>query len=232
MKNLGRLFLIAIFVVPIVVCILVLRSIWSSPKENSSKESTIKASSKGISVSDPVYVNDDESGNGSGNSSATYQMGSETYTTNIGPAISKLYTDAEISSVLSNVYLDANEKSEVVGKLEKRTTVVAQKFPEGWTRVAGKDNTGASISGWVKTSNVSFPSDNGDLNTSVEPAKSNSKGKVTADGLNLRLNPSTSATVLTVIPNGTELEILESNNGWYKVTYNKATGWVSAQYVK
>ncbi|MBQ9280465.1 MAG: SH3 domain-containing protein [Clostridia bacterium] len=229
MKNLGRLLLIAVFVLPIVVCIMVLRNIWSDDDKD------IKKPSNGVSVSisDPVYTSGDEIFSGDGiitnSSGETYQMGSETYTTNIGNPISKLYTDAKISAALANVYLEANENSEIVGKLERPTTVTAQKFPQGWSRVSGTDATGMNVSGWVKTSNVSFPSDsNADLNTTV----AGGTGTVIADALNLRINPSMNATVLTTIPGGTVLTIKESSNGWHKVTYNNVTGWVSASYVK
>lgn len=235
MKNLGKLFLIAVFVLPIVVCILVLRNIWSD-------DTTTKKPSEGVvvSISDTVYTSGDEiiSGNelGGETSGETYQMGDETYTTNIGNPISKLYTDAKISSALTNVYLEANEKSEIVGKLERPTVVTAQKFPQGWSRVSGTDSNGVNISGWVKTTNVSFPEDaNSTLNTSTNTSTSTNttgKGTVTADALNLRISPSKDATVLTTIPNGTVLTIKESSNGWHKVTYNNVTGWVSAAYVK
>lgn len=228
MKNLGRFLLIAVFVLPIVICIIVLRNIWSDDKDT-------KKTADGIivSVSDTVYTSGDAVISGDATfvntSGETYQMGSETYTTNIGDPVSKLYTDAKISAALANVYLEANENSEVVGKLERPTTVTAQKFPQGWSRVSGTDATGVNVSGWIKTSNVSFPSDsNGDLSTTT----ANGTGKVVADALNLRISPSMNAQVLTTIPNGTVLTIKESSNGWHKVTYNNVTGWVSAAYVK
>ena len=42
---------------------------------------------------------------------------------------------------------------------------------------------------------------------------------------------STSAAIITTIPNGAELTIKEEVNGWYKVTYASAIGWVSKDYV-
>ena len=58
-----------------------------------------------------------------------------------------------------------------------------------------------------------------------------STGKVNATSLNLRSSPSTSASILTRIPNGATVEILETTSGWYKVRYNGTTGYVSADYI-
>lgn len=225
MKNLGRILLIAVFVVPIIVCILVLKNIW----EDDDKDTKKSSSGVIVSISDTVYTSGEEilSGDGSNSSGETLQMGNETFVTNIGDPISKMYTDAKISAALTNVYLEANESSEVVGKLERPTVVIAQKFPEGWSRVSVGDG---SISGWVKTANISYPSDASNLNTDSSSSK---KGTISAKPyLNMRTTPSTSAKILTTIPDGTAVTIIESTNGWHKVTYNGYTGWVNSSYVK
>ncbi len=50
--------------------------------------------------------------------------------------------------------------------------------------------------------------------------------------LNLRIQPSTGSTVLSSIPHGGALTITGApQNGWYPVTVNGQTGYVSAQYV-
>ena len=50
-------------------------------------------------------------------------------------------------------------------------------------------------------------------------------------GLNLRAQPSTSAVILTSLPNETFLLIEGAENGWYQVSYNGVRGYVSADYV-
>ncbi len=50
--------------------------------------------------------------------------------------------------------------------------------------------------------------------------------------LNLRKEPNTKSTVLTSLPKGTKVEVIEELDGWYKVTYKKHTGYISADYVK
>ena len=57
--------------------------------------------------------------------------------------------------------------------------------------------------------------------------------KVTSkSNLNLRKEPSTTSTVLTSLPNGTKVEIIEELDGWFKVSYKGHTGYVSSKYVK
>lgn len=50
-------------------------------------------------------------------------------------------------------------------------------------------------------------------------------------GINLRKEPSITAEILAIIPNGTKLTILDENAGWYKVEYQNKEGWVSKEFV-
>ena len=50
--------------------------------------------------------------------------------------------------------------------------------------------------------------------------------------IRLREEPNTNCRTLEGINSGVELEVLETLDGWYKVTYNGKTGYVSADYAK
>jgi len=63
-------------------------------------------------------------------------------------------------------------------------------------------------------------------------AQQNKTGVTTASMLNMRENPSTSTKIIDQIPNGTKVDIIETSNGWYKISYNGKTGWVYGSYVK
>lgn len=54
----------------------------------------------------------------------------------------------------------------------------------------------------------------------------------TTAGVNLRLSPNTSARVLTVIKQGTRVEMGACSAGWCKVTFGKQSGFVNQQYLK
>ena len=73
---------------------------------------------------------------------------------------------------------------------------------------------------------------NDDTNTENNPSTVIEKG-VTTENLNLRVKASTSSKIITTIPKGQTIEIVEKlNSGWYKVNYNGKTGYVSSKYVR
>lgn len=54
---------------------------------------------------------------------------------------------------------------------------------------------------------------------------------VTANILNLREAPNTSSKIISLLTKGSELKVISSSAGWYKITINGKTGWVSENYV-
>lgn len=62
-------------------------------------------------------------------------------------------------------------------------------------------------------------------------AEGGKTGTTTGDSLNLRESPSTSAKILTQVSKGTQVTIIDSKAGWYKVNFSSLTGWLSAEYV-
>ena len=63
------------------------------------------------------------------------------------------------------------------------------------------------------------------------PAHAASTGTVTCDVLNVRSGSSTSDSVIATVTKGTQLELLASENGWYQISINGTTGYVSGQYI-
>ena len=57
-------------------------------------------------------------------------------------------------------------------------------------------------------------------------------GTVTTETLNLRSQPTTESSIIELLSEFDELEILGEENGWYKVKHNDNEGYVSAEYVK
>lgn len=57
-------------------------------------------------------------------------------------------------------------------------------------------------------------------------------GATTGSSLRLREEPSTSASIVTTLNKGVAVAILDdSTNGWYKISYNGKSGYVSADYM-
>ena len=63
------------------------------------------------------------------------------------------------------------------------------------------------------------------------PVHAATTGTVTCDVLNVRSGGSTSNPVITTVTRGTTLDIVSSENGWYAISINGTTGYVSADYV-
>jgi len=69
------------------------------------------------------------------------------------------------------------------------------------------------------------------LETGDRPIAKSVDVYVNADGgLSLRADMNATSQRLELIPNGTKLTASEELDGWYHVTYNNKTGWISKQY--
>lgn len=105
----------------------------------------------------------------------------------------------------------------------------------GWYKVSLKGVTGYMSGEYLKLGGT-------DVQTAVvaeqtvpaaaSPAQGSVKVNLGANEvLNLRSGPSTKNSKIASIPGGTVLNVEEQTDGWYKVTYNGKTGYVSASYV-
>lgn len=56
-------------------------------------------------------------------------------------------------------------------------------------------------------------------------------GVVTADLLNIRSSASTNSDVLAQLTRDAQVNVIESTDGWYKVSTGNLSGWVSGQYL-
>lgn len=63
------------------------------------------------------------------------------------------------------------------------------------------------------------------------PVHAATTGTVTCSVLNVRSGGSTNDPVITTVSKGTKLDIISSENGWYEISINGTTGYVSAEYV-
>ena len=68
----------------------------------------------------------------------------------------------------------------------------------------------------------------------VTPTLAANVGTVTSDsGLNLRAQANTTSSVLSVLPSGTQVDVISttSDGKWHQVTYLGVTGYVSGDYL-
>lgn len=154
------------------------------------------------------------------------EMQGEKYISTIGNPVGKIVMGGEINISVANVYLEADETSEVVDTITKHSIVTSQAYPGGWSRIKS-DN----VSGWMKTDHITLPEDSGDVNIGSVIGRI---GTVNVDSLNVREKASTNAKKITSLIDGTDVTILAiSEDGeWYQVKINSKTqGWVAKKYL-
>ena len=112
-----------------------------------------------------------------------------------------------------NVRKGPSVENDRIGSLDRGMVVEIVETNDGWNKV--KLSNGEE--GWI----------NGDY-TDKE------KGEVTATKLNVRKGPSIENDKIGSLDNKAEIEILEEQDGWYKIQLedkDKTEGWVSGDYV-
>lgn len=120
----------------------------------------------------------------------------------------------------------------------KTVTLLSGKDANGWYKVSYNGKTGYASGSYItentsNSSNTSTGNSNNNSNTTTPSNQTPIKGQTT-ENLNLRSKASTSGTVLATIPKGKIVTILADKdaNGWYKVSYDGKTGYVSGDYLK
>ncbi|KUO76261.1 MAG: N-acetylmuramoyl-L-alanine amidase [Desulfosporosinus sp. BRH_c37] len=103
--------------------------------------------------------------------------------------------------------------------IPKDTTIELNEQQGQWYKTTYQSKTG-----WISANYIT--------KSTTKIIKEPEKGTITALGsLNLRETPSPTGNVLTAIPQGTMVELIQKQAQWYKTTYQSKTGWISADYV-
>ncbi|MDD5985867.1 MAG: SH3 domain-containing protein, partial [Turicibacter sp.] len=142
------------------------------------------------------------------------------------PTVSKIGTTTE--------NLNLRDQASLSGKVlmtipkGKTVTILSEKDENGWYKVSYDGKTGYAISNYIKEGDSNSESTDSTASTPIPI-----EGQPT-ENLNLRDQPGTSGKILTTIPKGKTVTILSEKNanGWYKVSYNGKTGYVSGSYFK
>ena len=112
----------------------------------------------------------------------------------------------------------------ITTKLYKGDKVEILETSNGWHKIKASNGKIGWVSGdYIKVSSGS----------TSQPSTSTTKATVTATSLNVRSGAGTSYSVITKLPKGTVVDVLESaSNGWKKIkTSGGTTGWVSGSYL-
>lgn len=122
-------------------------------------------------------------------------------------------------TVYDGIWAGAN----TVGTLYQGTGVVILQTSGAWIQIHARAER---IVGWVSSGSVRY-----DQGVPVYP------GVVISQNVSLRESPSTGATRITSIPNGSVLDLLDEQSGWYYVAYydgvnvNPLEGWVVVDFI-
>lgn len=143
---------------------------------------------------------------------------------NEAPVVESEYSDIAIAQVDNyvNVRSEPNTESEVLGKLYNNSAAtILETTADGWYRI-----TSGSVTGYVKCEYVVAGDEE------LAKAVSTRYAKVTTTTLYVRTEPSTEASILTMVPLEDDLVVLdESTPGWVLVTTEEGEGYVSTDYV-
>ncbi len=121
-----------------------------------------------------------------------------------------------VSSYL-NVRSAASTSAPIIGKLTNGAQVPVLSSSNGWVQISYNGTTG-----WVSGQYISVSS---------VPTQTGTVNVASSSYLNVRSAASGTASIIGKFASGAQVTILSSSNGWYQISYNNATGWVSGQYI-
>ncbi len=134
------------------------------------------------------------------------------------------YTNIGIANVESNLNVrkEASEESELAGKLPRDAGCEILGTEGEWSQIQSGEVTGYVKSEFLLT---------GKEARDYAPQISSAIATCTADTLRVREEPNTESTILALMPNGEEVEVLEDQGDWIKVSVDNEEGYVKADYV-
>ncbi|MGL5616214.1 MAG: SH3 domain-containing protein [Sarcina sp.] len=154
-----------------------------------------------------------------------------------------------ISSSL-NVRSGAGTNYSTIGSLKNGETIKIIGEKSGWYEISYSGKVGyvskkyIKITGEVKPENPGGSGNNsngGSNNSGGTGNGSNSGGEsvtekvgqvTVSSTLNVRAGAGTNQRVIGTLKNGAKVNIISEENGWYKISHNNGTGYVSKKYIK
>ena len=129
------------------------------------------------------------------------------------------YGAATVSASSLNIRSGPGTEYDRVGSVpDNGIVVILEKTSDSWYKINYLGKVG-----YVST----------DYLTNVLTAENfNAKGRVTGDAVRMRSKPNTSSSVFGTYDEGTEMNVIGINNGWYKVKYDGNTGYLRSDYME
>ncbi|MFD1929324.1 S-layer homology domain-containing protein [Sporosarcina siberiensis] len=125
----------------------------------------------------------------------------------------------------------------IIDKLPLDTEVVIIAENANWFKVTVDNKEGwifgenLAIEGVLSTSAVSSTTELKEETYEVSSTQEVISGKAIEEAITLKQEPNESSSILLELPIGTEIEILEEVNGWFKVSFDDQTGWTPVESI-
>lgn len=135
------------------------------------------------------------------------------------------YTNLGIANVEGNLNVreEASTDSEIVGKMQGNAGCEILSVEGDWTKIQSGKVTGYVSSEYLIT---------GEEAVALAEEIKTTVATVHTTTLYVRAETNTECTIIALVGNGEELEVLETADGWYKVAVDDEEGYVSADYVE
>ena len=140
-----------------------------------------------------------------------------------GSSSTEATTNATITEA-TYIRATASWSAEKVLLLNKGDKVTALSKTGDWVKVSSGGKTGYVSVDFINISEK--------IEDNSTPTETTTKYVVNADSLNVRSGPGTNYSILGSVKSGTVINVYSITNGWAKIKYNNAVGYVSASYIK
>lgn len=149
----------------------------------------------------------------------------ESVITATGQANTFGYTNLGVADVDGNLNVREAPSTEasLVGKMPDNAGCEILGVEGDWTKIKSGD-----VEGYVKSEYLL----SGDAAIARAEEVKQTIATVTAQTLYVREQPNTECSIITMMPMGEELEVIEALDGWIKVNVDSDEGYVSADYVE
>lgn len=124
-----------------------------------------------------------------------------------------------VNADVLNIRANPNTSSTIIGSYTQNTKITVLGISNGWYKVSYNNKTG-----WIYGEYVTLTQGN-------QGSDSRTKGKVSADVLNVRSGEGTNYSIIGTITENSKVDILSTGNGWYKIKFNNSYGFVSKDYI-
>ena len=135
---------------------------------------------------------------------------------------------------------EPSTSASTIMNIKKNTQVSVHDELDGWYKIVYKDKTG-----YVSADYVAYTANPAETEPAAAPDVSEEKveteetaetegtqvASIGGNKVNFRTGPSASSDVIEKLNEGTEVELVSTENGWCQIIYGGQTGYVSAEYV-